>query len=109
MMLLCDSFPSLYTLAESKEVWDYLGEEDGRNLQFTRPFNDRKVDVVEQYNIREEVSMDLEDRMSWRRANFGEFSMKCLYEALEIDCTAPFPWRPIWNPCHVTFFALEAL
>ena len=47
MMLLCDSFPSLYTLAESKEVWDYLGEEDGRNLQFIRLFNDRKVDVVE--------------------------------------------------------------
>ena len=51
---LCDSFPSLYALATSKEawlveLWDSTGEEGGWSLRFSSLFNDWEVKEVESY------------------------------------------------------------
>ena len=51
---LCDSFPSLYALAYSKDAWvadcrDPWGEEGEWNLWFSRPFNDWEVKAVERF------------------------------------------------------------
>ena len=48
---LCNSFPSLYVLANSKdawvaEIWDFYNEVGGWNPCFVRPFNDWEVDLV---------------------------------------------------------------
>ena len=51
-LALCNSFPSLYAFASSKEAWvvefwDPSGEEGVWSLSFSRPFNDWEVEEVE--------------------------------------------------------------
>ena len=78
--VLCYSFPSLYALAVSKEewvveVWDPLVEGGSWSL-FSRPFNDREVDLVEQllFTIqRKRVSANLENRVVWKLSKDGIF------------------------------------
>ena len=48
---LCDSFPSLYALADNKEVlvvdlWDFSREEGGWIPRFIRSFNDWELDEI---------------------------------------------------------------
>ena len=48
----CNSFPSLYAFASSKEAWvgefwDSSGEEGVWSPRFSRPFNDWEVEEVE--------------------------------------------------------------
>ncbi|KAL6314646.1 hypothetical protein AAG906_026990 [Vitis piasezkii] len=90
---LCDSFPSLYALADSKDAWvtdcwDSLGEEGGWNPYFCRSFNDWEVEAVERFLSTLQGESVLEPRIA-----------------------VPFPWNIIWSPCvptKVGFFALEA-
>ena len=78
---LCDSFPSLYALAESKEVWvaevwDSSSEVGGWNPHFSKPFNDWEVDLVERFlsTIQgKRVFVDLEDRALWKETRSGSF------------------------------------
>ena len=53
---LCDSFPSLYALAVSKEVWlvelwDSSGKEEVWSPRFSWPFNDWEVEEVERFLV----------------------------------------------------------
>ena len=114
---LCVSFPFLFALTTSKEawvvdVWDYKIEDDGWNPSFSRPFNDWKVDIVESFlsGIQEKrVSHDLEDRVLWIVSKSRKFSVKSLYDALELGEAVPFPRSIIWSlssPPKAGFFRL---
>ena len=51
---MCDLFPTLYALADSKgamveEVWDTMRGEGGWNLRFIRPFNDWELEGTQRY------------------------------------------------------------
>ena len=81
---LCDSFPSLYALADSKDAWvtdcwDSLGEEGGWNPYFCRSFNDWEVEAVERFLSTlqgERLVIDLEDRVLWKEIKDENFFCK---------------------------------
>ena len=81
---LCDSFPSLYALADSKDAWvtdcwDSLGEEGGWNPYFCRSFNDWEVEAVERFLSTlqgERLVIDLEDRVLWKETKDKNFFCK---------------------------------
>ena len=55
--------------------------------------------------------INLEDKMRWKKAKDGNFSVKSFYRAMEGSSTIPFPKSIIWSPCvptKVNFFAWEA-
>ena len=115
---LCDSFPSLFALPVSKEVWVKgvwnVSEGEGSwSPQFTRHFNDWEVVEVESLLLwlrRKRVNMD-EDRVLWTQVKSGKFTVKFLYKALELDSLVYFPMKIIWNSRvqpKVSFFAWEA-
>ncbi|RVW44877.1 hypothetical protein CK203_087093 [Vitis vinifera] len=77
---LCDSFPSLYALAASKEAW-----------------------VAEVWDTSgKRVIVDLEDKVLWKETKDGKFSVKSLYGALELRIAVLFPRSIIWSPCVPT-------
>ncbi|RVW38691.1 hypothetical protein CK203_077479 [Vitis vinifera] len=86
---LCDFFPSLYALVDSKDAWvadcwDSLGEEGGWNPRFSRSFNDWEVEVVESFLLTlqgKRLVFDFEDRVScFRGTSFGAlvFLLRCV-------------------------------
>ena len=57
------------------------------------------------------VIVDEEDRVSWVESKDGNFSVKSLYKAFELDSTRCFPMKIIWNSSvqpKVSLFAWEA-
>ncbi|RVX20110.1 putative ribonuclease H protein [Vitis vinifera] len=116
---LCNSFPSLYAFASSKEAWveefwDTSGVEGAWSPRFSRPFNDWEVEEVERLllTIRgARLSPLMEDRMMWKVTSNGSFSVKSLYNDLSSRRAGLFPHGLIWNPSvpsKVSFFAWEA-
>ncbi|RVW78924.1 putative ribonuclease H protein [Vitis vinifera] len=116
---LCNSFPSLYAFASSKEAWveefwDTSGVEGVWSPRFSRPFNDWEVEEVERLllTIRgARLSPLMEDRMRWKVTSNGSFSVKSLYNDLSSRRAGLFPHGLIWNPSvpsKVCFFAWEA-
>ncbi|RVX20512.1 Transposon TX1 uncharacterized 149 kDa protein [Vitis vinifera] len=116
---LCNSFPSLYAFASSKEAWvkefwDSSGVEGAWSPRFSRPFNDWEVEEVERLllTIRgARLSPLMEDRMMWKVTSNGSFSVKSLYNDLSSRRAGLFPHGVIWNPSvpsKVSFFAWEA-
>ena len=69
------SFPSLYALATSKEVWvvevwDTIGEVGGWNPRFLRPFNNWELEMVERFLFSlqgKRVVFNLEDSYGGRK------------------------------------------
>ena len=111
------SFPSLYALATSKEVWvvevwDTIGEVGGWNPRFLRPFNNWEFEMVERFLFSlqgKRVVFNLEDKLRWKEAKGGNFSIKSFYSALEGGGTVPFPTSIIWSPyapINFGFFSL---
>ncbi|RVW58897.1 putative mitochondrial protein [Vitis vinifera] len=116
---LCNSFPSLYAIASSKEAWveefwDTSGVEGVWSPRFSRPFNDWEVEEVERLllTIRGARLIPLmEDRMMWKVTSNGIFSVKSLYNDLSSRRAGLFPHGLIWSPSvpsKVSFFAWEA-
>ncbi|RVW38066.1 putative ribonuclease H protein [Vitis vinifera] len=116
---LCNSFPSLYAFASSKEAWveefwDTSGVEGAWCPRFSRPFNDWEVEEVERLllTIRgARLSPIMEDRMMWKVTSNESFSVKSLYNDLSSRRAGLFPHGLIWNPSvpsKVSFFAWEA-
>ena len=68
---LCDFFPSLYALVDSKDAWvadcwDSLGEEGGWNPRFSKSFNDWEVEAVESFLLTlqgKQLVFDFKDRV----------------------------------------------
>ncbi|RVX19759.1 Transposon TX1 uncharacterized 149 kDa protein [Vitis vinifera] len=116
---LCNSFPSLYAIASSKEAWveefwDTSGVEGVWSPRFSRPFNDWEVEEVERLllTIRGAgLNPLMEDRMMWNVTSNGIFSVKSLYNDLSSRRAGPFPHGLIWSPSvpsKVSFFTWEA-
>ena len=57
------------------------------------------------------LNFNLEDRVLWKETKDKNFSVKCLYSALDSRSAVQFPKSIIWSPCVPTkasFFAWEA-
>ncbi|RVW93915.1 putative mitochondrial protein [Vitis vinifera] len=113
---LCNSFPSLYAFAYSKEawvveLWDPSGEEGVRSPSFSRPFNDWEVERLLLTIQGRRLNPLLEDRMLWKETTNEIFSVKSLYNVLASRRVDQFPNSMIWSPCvptKVSFFVYEA-
>ncbi|RVW46790.1 Homeobox-DDT domain protein RLT2 [Vitis vinifera] len=114
---LCNSFPSLYAIASSKEAWveefwDTSGVEGVWSPRFSKPFNDWGVEEVERLllTIRgARLNPLMEDRMMWNVTPNGIFSVKSLYNDLSSRRAGLFPHGLIWSPSvpsKVSFFRL---
>ena len=81
----------------------------GWNPCFSRPFNDWEVEsfLVRLHGKR--VSGDVEDLVLWTDTKSGKFSVKSLYNALELGDSFSFPSSCIWATLRVqpmiSFFA----
>ena len=113
---LCFTFSSLFALAMSNEawvadVWNSSIEWGGLTSCFSRPFNDWKVESVEQFLLRlqeKRVYRDEEDNVLWIESKSRNFLVKTLYLALESGGLISFLMSIIWNswvPPKVGFFA----
>ena len=111
------SSPSLFALVASKEawvveVWDASGEEGSWNPCLSRPFNDWEMEIVERFLFSlqgKKVVTNMEDRIQWKKAKDGIFSVKSFYSAMEGSSTVPFPNSIIWSahaPTKVGFLCL---
>ena len=102
---LCDSFPSLYVIATSKEawlveLWDSSREEGVWSPRFSRPFNDWEVEEVERLLVTiqgRRLNPNLEDRVLWKETKNEIFSVKSLYSALDSRSVVQFPNSIIWS------------
>ena len=117
---LCRAFPTLFSLVIRKdafirEVWD-TSNEGGWTPHFSRPFNDWELTEVEKFLLMIQpwrVFSNKEDKLILKGGNFGFYSVKLLYEALNRTDAEPrsFPALFVWNPLvplKVGFFAWEA-
>ena len=92
---LCEAFPSLFALFDSKETWvtnlgEHRGESGNWNFCFVRNLNDWELGAMECFLSLlqgHSVNKEQEDRVVWKGENKGAFSVKGLYSVLETDCT----------------------
>ena len=88
---------------------------EGWNPCFSRPFNDWKVGVVENFLVRlhgKRVCKDVENTVLWIEMKNDKVSLKSLYNTLEPGNFSSFPLRNIWNmrvQPKISFFAWEAM
>ena len=111
---LCETFPSLFALFDSKEVWvvDLWEHWGGGNWNFclVRNLNDCELGVMKCFLSKLQghlVKREQEDRVVWKGYSKGVFSVRGLYSLLENDSTIPFFWKIVWNPwipSKVSFF-----
>ena len=110
------SFPTLFDLAIDKEAWvvdfwDPLAE-GGWNLCFSISFNDWEVEEAESFLRQLHGKKVCDDVVFWTETKSGKFSVKSLYNALELDNFSLFPSNCIWNlwvQPKISFFAWEAM
>ena len=112
---LCTSFPSLFAISLSKEVWvEDVWSHSGGGVwvpRFSRRLNDWEVFNVERLLLRlqgRRVCSDVEDQVVWTTSQDGRFFVKSFYKALELERQGDFPARVIWNSwmlSWVSFFA----
>ncbi|RVW61357.1 hypothetical protein CK203_032008 [Vitis vinifera] len=117
---LSEAFPSLFSIATSKEAWVnevWTAEGDRRGSwtpTFNRPFNDWELEEVGRLLRCLEgkmVRVDEEDRVRWVESKDGVFSVKSLYRAMQPVSSAWFPSKIIWMSYaqpKISFFAWEA-
>ncbi|RVW16104.1 hypothetical protein CK203_079054 [Vitis vinifera] len=114
------AFPSLYSLASSRDtwvaqLWDQSEDLGHWNPVFTRLNNDWEMEEVEAFFKRlhgQALRSDDEDVMSWRVSNKGFFTVKFFYSSLVPCIGREFPSSLVWNPWvpkRVRFFAWEAI
>ena len=69
------------------------------NPCFSSLFNDWEVDCVERflaYLQWQQVCKDVEDSLIWSVTKSGKFTIKSLYNVLELDLGGSFPMSGIW-------------
>ena len=112
---LCETFPSLFALSDSKEAWvAYLWEQRGKggswNIRFVKNLNDWELVVMEQFLLKlqgQTMKREKEDTVVRKGDSKGVFSMRELYSLLKTGCVIPFPLKIIWKswiPSNVSFF-----
>ena len=84
------------------KVWDASGEEGGWNPPFFRPFSDWEMETVERFLFSlqgKKVDTNMEDRVRWKEAKDGIFSVKSFYSVMEGSSIVLFPNNIIWTLC----------
>ena len=109
---LCDLYPTLYALANSKratvkEVWDTSSREGGWNVRFFRPFNDWEMEEAQRFinliSSRKIVQRE-RDKIFWKVDKRGQYSIRACYRQLEGGVlNSRFPIGLIWNSCVAVF------
>ncbi|RVW70981.1 hypothetical protein CK203_059677 [Vitis vinifera] len=100
---LCISFPSLFVVAFSKEVWvelvwSHSSEGGCWAPYFFRHFDDWEMESLERFLLRlhgRRVSKDKEDDIMWIESKDGTFSVKSLFKAWELGRQSVFLTRVI--------------
>ena len=83
-------------------------------IAFCRLLNDWELEEVERFLLilhNKKVVPTMEDKIYFREAKGGLFSIKFVYQFLSEIEVHPFPSKIVWNswvPCNVGFFAWEA-
>ena len=86
----------------------------GWNPRFSRPFNDWELETVERFLVTSQgkkVHTNMEDKVQWKEAKNGLFSVIAYCSTLAGSRIVPFPNSIIWSSCvspKVGFFAWEA-
>ena len=101
--VLCNEFPTLFTLAVHKDarvidVWDSSREEGGWYPVFLRPFNDWEMEEVERFLhflVNKKIKPYQEDRLLLKEARSFGFSVSLMYRKLRYSPPIDFPWRSI--------------
>ena len=115
---LCSSFPALYRVASSKgarvaDLWVVSGSGGGWNFSFGRHFHDWELEEVQVFLgtvNSQSISPNLSDRIWWKEAKNGSFSIKTCFDLLEGVRQQSVPIKMLWNPIiptKVGFFAWE--
>ena len=80
---LCEIFPSLFALSNSKEawvvdLWEHRGEGGNWNFRFVRNLNDWELGAMEHFLslLQGSVKREQEDRVVWKGGNKGVFSVR---------------------------------
>ena len=84
------------------KVWDASGDEGGWNSPFFRPFSDWEMETVERFLFSlqgKKVETNMEDRVRWKEAKDGIFSVKSFYSVMEGSSIVLFPNNIIWTLC----------
>ena len=100
-----EDFPSLYSLASSREAWvaqlrDGIGEVGHWNPIFTRHNNDwemRDVEALFRILNRQALRRDDEDVMNRWISKKGLFTVKSFYSSLAPCNAREFPSSIVWN------------
>ena len=93
------SFPSLFTLASSKEawvtdLWVHSSKGSGWNPSFSRPLNDWEIGMVKCFLSRTQDKVVVEERKDdvlWADTKSGSLFVKSLYSIIEEVRVDPFP------------------
>ena len=105
--LLCEIFPTLYALADSKgammgEVWNSTRGEGGWNLRVIRSFNDWEMEETQNFISlinSSRVNQREREKILWTVDKKGEYSVKACYRLLEGGIASPLLEGIIWNNC----------
>ena len=103
---LCSSFPSLYSIASSKgarvaDLWVFSGSEGGWNFSFGRHFHDWELEEIQGFLCTvnsKSINPNLSDRLWWKEAKNGSFSIKTCFDLLERWKTAVGAYKDVVEP-----------
>ena len=103
---LCSSFPSLYSIASSKgarvaDLWVFSGSEGGWNFSFGRHFHDWELEEIQGFLCivnSKSINPNLSDRLWWKEAKNGSFSIKTCFDLLERWKTAVGAYKDVVEP-----------
>ena len=116
---LCSSFPFMFSLAMQKDamvsyLWNHVREEGGWAPTFVRPLNDWEMEEVGSFLSfihKKKIRLEIEDNLLVKGSRLGNFSVRTMYNGLELSVDFDFPIRPVWNvviPSKISFFTWEA-
>ena len=96
------------------DLWNHVREEGGWAPTFLRPLNDWEIEEVGNFLSfihRKKIIPKIEDNLLVKGSRLGNFSVKTMYNGLDLSVDFDFPVRPVWNdviPSKISFFTWEA-
>ena len=92
------------------DFWETIGPRGGWNFSFERHFNDWELEAIQSFlctiNSRS-IRPQIKDKLSWKEAKSGIYSVKSCFDMLEGGRQHPVPVKMLWNPVvpsKVVFF-----
>ena len=99
--------------ARVADIWVVSGSRGGWNFSFRRHFHDWELEEVQGFLgtvNSQSISPNLSDRIWWKEAKNGSFSVKTCFDLLEGGIQQSVPIKMLWDPIvptKVGFFAWE--